>query len=454
MMGPSHTVYSVVTTTGARQPRGARQPLRCCVAAAMLLIAVACAAVPRAAAQGLLLSKEPVHMGATGELRQLTQTYSASRAWREAFKRDPSSACSPQSGSLCASGVSDDADQYGQLVVATSPIAYSSASPASTGGFDFVPHPGDQRPCASCTGFAVAAAAQAAIAAALQRNASKIEPLSAQDLQYCSVGAPTSCTSGWTLPDVLKQLVTRRVAPASCVPYDPPPLGTTSAQPPPSCRVSTCTTTDEEMRTAARVHTLAAQGTFAYQSLFEEWAIAKHIREYGAVISRFDLYDDFKKFFADPKNAKAVYKPSKGAKFQETHAVVIVGYNLTEGSWLCLNSWGPNFADNGLFRVAFGAANIAQPPDVYGITWTPTFAEDGQLEPGKLPPLPGRPGCVAYTAKPNDFLSRVALLAGLPLPKLLLDNAKVIADLDTPIAGKTLALCGMKSRAFAWSSLI
>ena len=37
-----------------------------------------------------------------------------------------------------------------------------------------------------------------------------------------------------------------------------------------------------------------------------------------------------------------------------------------------------------------------------------------------------------------------------PLPRLLLDNADAIADLDAPIAGKTLLLCGIQSREGPW----
>jgi hypothetical protein len=150
----------------------------------------------------------------------LAALYEKSEAWKSAFRRSPASACSQNGQTLCSAGSSQDAAAYGQLVVATSPLTYSSASPSDTGGLDLIPSARDQRPCAACTGFAVASAAQAAIAAAARVNASAVEPLSPSDLLYCSPGAPTSCSAGWTLIDVLKQLTERRIAPEACQPYD------------------------------------------------------------------------------------------------------------------------------------------------------------------------------------------------------------------------------------------
>ena len=36
---------------------------------------------------------------------------------------------------------------------------------------------------------------------------------------------------------------------------------------------------------------------------------------------------------------------------QPNHAVTVVGYNLTAGYWVLRNSWGPNWGENGHFRV-------------------------------------------------------------------------------------------------------
>jgi hypothetical protein len=45
-------------------------------------------------------------------------------------------------------------------------------------------------------------------------------------------------------------------------------------------------------------------------------------------------------------------------------------------------------------------------------------------------------------AKGTDYLSRVAWLAGIPLDKFMLDNTEAVKDLDAPLAGVNLLLCG------------
>ncbi|KAI8475767.1 MAG: hypothetical protein J3K34DRAFT_456134 [Monoraphidium minutum] len=433
-------------------------------ALSVLLLALACCSLPGVQGQGLVVGG-PVGLGAGASSLSLQSAFSQSKAWKDAFKQAPRVACSRATPSLCSAAAAKDINAYARLVAAASPPDFSAADPRLTGGLDLVPAPRDQKPCASCTAFAVAAAAQAAVAAALGLNASMVEPLSVQDLMYCGSGAPTSCRAGWTLLDVLKQLKERRVAPDACLPYKAP--SPQAARPPSECAAAGCAPgarAGAKGRAVARQHEVASLGTFTFQSLTAEPAIAAHIREHGAVVSRFDLMDDFEAFFKDPKNAKKVYTPKPGAKLVETHAVTVVGYNNTEQSWLCLNSWGPKFADKGLFKVAFGQCSIATPPDTYGIIWRPTFVAGRKLGDAranrKLDPAPGKPGCSVYQAsrapasplsgllawaQAGDYLSAIALRFSVELNQLLLDNLGTITDLDAPLAGKEILLCGMQT---------
>jgi hypothetical protein len=47
-----------------------------------------------------------------------------------------------------------------------------------------------------------------------------------------------------------------------------------------------------------------------------------------------------------------------------------------------------------------------------------------------------------HQAKGTDYLSRVAWLAGIPLDRFMLDNTEAVKDLDAPLAGVNLLLCG------------
>jgi len=49
---------------------------------------------------------------------------------------------------------------------------------------------------------------------------------------------------------------------------------------------------------------------------------------------------------------------------------------------------------------------------------------------------------LVHQAGPTDYLSRVAWLAGIPLDKFMLDNTATVKDLDAPLTGINLLLCG------------
>lgn len=57
------------------------------------------------------------------------------------------------------------------------------------------------------------------------------------------------------------------------------------------------------------------------------------------VLTRLDVYDDLRPFFADPASAKAVYRVSRGAKGEIYHAVLLIGYNNEERYWLVRCVW-------------------------------------------------------------------------------------------------------------------
>lgn len=42
------------------------------------------------------------------------------------------------------------------------------------------------------------------------------------------------------------------------------------------------------------------------------------------------------------------------------HAVKIVGWGVEDGIkyWICANSWGPSWGENGFFRIREGICNI------------------------------------------------------------------------------------------------
>jgi hypothetical protein len=119
---------------------------------------------------------------------------------------------------------------------------------------------------------------------------------------------------------------------------------------------------------------------------------------------------------------------------------VLVGYDLEQEHWIAKNSWGSDFADNGFFRVKFGAVNVATPHDTYALVWDVPKA---QFHTATVRPA-DRDGCYFYTATSSEpYLTKLAQNFGLDLNRLLLDNIDVVTSLDAPIVGSTFLLCGV-----------
>jgi len=75
----------------------------------------------------------------------------------------------------------------------------------------------------------------------------------------------------------------------------------------------------------------------------------KEIMVNGPVQTGFMVYEDFMQYKA------GVYKHTTGKKLGG-HAVRVVGWGSEKGQsyWIVANSWGPIWAENGFFRIAFG----------------------------------------------------------------------------------------------------
>ena len=76
----------------------------------------------------------------------------------------------------------------------------------------------------------------------------------------------------------------------------------------------------------------------------------------GPITCVFEVYSDFNVV------GTGIYRKSATATYQGLHAVELIGYDDTQGCWICKNSWGPTFGANGFFRIAYGQCKI----DDYG----------------------------------------------------------------------------------------
>jgi C1A family cysteine protease len=96
--------------------------------------------------------------------------------------------------------------------------------------------------------------------------------------------------------------------------------------------------------------------------------IKQHLVDHGPVSACFVVYNDFFSY------TSGVYKHVSGAQ-AGGHCVAIVGYDDSQGAWICKNSWGTGWGMNGFFLIKYGECYIDtwQNPAVDGVnlrTWT------------------------------------------------------------------------------------
>lgn len=104
----------------------------------------------------------------------------------------------------------------------------------------------------------------------------------------------------------------------------------------------------------------------------------------GPVTTYMTVYSDFYHY------SNGIYNVTAGATEVGGHLVVIIGYDHTNGYWICKNSWGTDWGENGFFRIQMGQANTGMqnlrinqpivdnnPPDLQAIT--DSSVKEGQL---------------------------------------------------------------------------
>jgi hypothetical protein len=212
--------------------------------------------------------------------------------------------------------------------------------------------------------FAVAAAADLAVAFALRPIVSEVAGISPHDLYHCNPELRL-CRSGWSYRPALEMLQQRTklgsLRTPGCLPYRPDPREQEDQQ-------DLCAPPD---RSRCRDAPTALQGRFQFFPLNDVVQVQRHIRNHGGVLTRLQVYPDLKPFFnATPKGiytrSAAAAKPgssssSKGDAIE--HAVVVVGYDNDGAFWVMRNSWGDGFAEGGYFRVSGGTLG---PPHIRG----------------------------------------------------------------------------------------
>ena len=193
-------------------------------------------------------------------------------------------------------------------------------------GIDWTTSIKSQGSCGSCVAFAVIGALETVVNIEIDKSI-KCD-LSEAHLFFCGGGG---CDSGWYTSDAIGYLKGNGVSDETCFPYKPYDMS--------------CTQKCSNWQSRA---VKISKGSFITPSTSN---IKNAIILYGPVITSMKVYDDFHSYRG------GVYEHVTG-DFDGWHCVSIVGYNHTNRYWICKNSWGTNWGENGWFRIKYGQCNI------------------------------------------------------------------------------------------------
>ena len=244
--------------------------------------------------QGLRPNKETV-LGASAQYQALKSLYGRTQSFLTSYKSGVRiNVCASKRGSLCAAGISDEEQTV--MLMATSPLSYHSGESRELSAIGPVRNQGR---CSACLAFAVTAAAESAMATALQQEAKGT--LSEHDFYFCkgiSPGFQGSCEEAFSLQDSVSRWIDLHtsknyITTSDCLRYDPDKV--------PLCRPRQLCNPDIPAFT---------KGSFRSVTLRTIPSMQQHIRNHGSVVCPIDIYSDFRDFFA--RSREGVYKGPGG----------------------------------------------------------------------------------------------------------------------------------------------
>ncbi len=255
---------------------------------------------------------------------KLAHSSRSDEAWHDFFR-----ACVPSTRPLRRSERAADDERE----AAAEPVA-GDALPASV---DWVARGGvsaveDQGKCGSCWAFSTSAAVEGAAFAAT----GSLTPLSAAELVSCALttgGKPMGCAGGW-LDDSFDWMRSHGVESALSSPYTPSDA---------SGRPSACNATAAAAAWVSGYVNVKPQDEVALRAAVATQPVAATV---AAVPHVFQHYGG------------GVIDGAACGGARQNHAVLIVGYGTDETTqldfWRVKNSWGPQWGEDGYFRIARG----------------------------------------------------------------------------------------------------
>jgi hypothetical protein len=205
----------------------------------------------------------------------------------------------------------------------------------SKGGANYVTGIRDQGNCGSCVSFGTVATIESQARIEYKEPSWDVD-LSEAELFFCG-GA--TCANGWWPPDALAYAKANGIGAEQCMPY--------------SDHDQACNIGGDKPNNMLKVGD--------WQEIAGVEQRKGWLDTNGPMVACLAVYEDFFAY------SSGIYRHATG-DLAGYHAVSCVGFNDTQGYWLCKNSWGESWGDGGFFKIAYGEAEIDTSFAMYGVS--------------------------------------------------------------------------------------
>ncbi|WP_405294011.1 C1 family peptidase [Algibacter sp. Ld11] len=208
----------------------------------------------------------------------------------------------------------------------------------NVGGKNFITAVKNQGSCGSCVSFGAVATVEGTLRR-LKNNPNLNVDLSEAHLFYCHARSEgRNCGNGWWVTPAMNAFKSKGVTDETHYPY-------TSVD-------QNCT----GLRSGWESALMKISGFKKITSIaqMKTWLSTK-----GPLTACFTVYSDFFGY------RSGVYRKTAAATNRGGHCVTMVGYSDSGRYWICKNSWGTNWGDNGYFKIAYGEVGIDN--EVWGV---------------------------------------------------------------------------------------
>lgn len=196
-------------------------------------------------------------------------------------------------------------------------------------GKNYVTSVRDQGNCGSCVAFGCIGAIEATISRQQSRHNPTIH-LSEAQLFFCYGHLDgAACATPWWPEKAMPHCVDPGLVDDGCFSYTP------HDQP--------CNLCADWQKRLTKIKTFEKLGS---QAAIKDWLVNR-----GAAEVLIDVYQDFYYYVS------GVYKHVGGA-LEGKHCIACIGYDDAAGCWICKNSWGQEWGEDGFFRIGYGQCRV------------------------------------------------------------------------------------------------